>query len=468
MDKIKNLKIVKFLMDKNLTAKVIKLSILLILIFITFFNQSFGYVAFAFCAVYTIFEFSADSVLWLSICGLLIPYIKLICINILIYEMIAILIIRLVIDIIKRPKEYENWRFITVAILFGALSLTMLLPLSTTYSFGSHLKKLAFFMVLVLIAINVKQINIKHLFMLFAISVATLCILFVIAQSFGGGIDMVITHEYSKGVVERFSFFYMDPNLTGAILICAIACWFVLYKKNNINKYLYFIVLAILGIFSLMTLSKATCLIIGMLGLFILVENIVITIKGKNYKHLLELLWYVGVLVFICLIGWKYVDALYIRIFGSGATSGTGEAMSNLTTGRTDLWKSYLEAIFSSWQMALFGSGVNSGQVVKGMFAHNVPIEYLYKFGIVSVSLLLAMFIILILPYIKNVKIYNYIPLVLIFGIFCSIGSTSSKYVYAFTIIFTSLCYNGKEKVEDDANIVEALKQNINSKEELN
>ena len=127
------------------------------------------------------------------------------------------------------------------------------------------------------------------------------------------------------------------------------------------------------------------------------VENIIVTIKTKNAKHLMELVYYLVTLLIACAICWKYVDAMYQRIFNPRAGWWNDEdsnTMSNLTTGRSELWMGYLKAIFSDWRIFLFGSGVKSWFGYIGTSAHSMPIEYLYKYGIIVVMILLAIFVI--------------------------------------------------------------------------
>lgn len=468
MDNIKNSPIIKFFCGKDIKTKAIKLAIVLATMFLTFYDWKCGYLAFTLCAVFIVFEFSADSIFWLVLMAIFVPHINIFIIHMLMVETIIVLLTKLIIDICKNKIDYKNWRFITLICLYFILCLLILLPLSTTYDFVEHAKRLLLFTTVLLGVFYVKQINIKHMLILFTISVVSLCALFLIAMHWGGVVDMGYLASYSNGIVKRFGAFCNDPNFTGAILICAISSWFIAYKKEFINKYLYFIGLGVLGYFGLWTISKATCLIIAIFGLYVVVENVVITIKAKNPKHLLELLCYAGILVLACGIGWKYVDALWQRIFHPGqgwwSDGETGTSISNLTTGRTDLWMGYLNEIFGNPRILFWGSGANSGYVGPGA-SHSMPIAYLYKYGIIAVLVMLAIFIISALPYLKKAKPYNFVPLVMITGIFCSIGSISAKYIYLFTIVFLTLCVNGIKSAKAGENKI-AYEKDIKTKDE--
>ncbi len=432
--------VINFLRNKSLKTKFIKLGITLFLIFLTFLNWDFGYAVLGATALFVALEFSADSIFWVVLVGVTTGYTKLVCLNILIYELVAILTIRLIIDIIHKEIDYKNWRFITLISLFVALSIYLLLPLSINYSFVASIKRIAFFALMVLGVIRIKDINIKHFLILFTTSIISICILFILARKCGLEVWQYPTYS-SYGTVERFGVIAFDPNFTGAVLICAISSWFIVYKKEIVDKLTYFTLFAILMCFVLRTISKATILIIALFGIYVVIENIVTTIKTKNPKHLLELVWYLVAIGIACGVCWKYVNAVYQRIVHEDAmwTVGDNMSMSNLTTGRSDIWISYLKKIFGSLQILLFGAGVSAG--IFGRPAHSMPIEYLYTYGVLGILIMLAIFVIGAWPYLKKIKAYNFVPMVLITGIFCSIGSDSTKYVYVFSTIFLALSY---------------------------
>ena len=443
IDNIKNSRIFKFLIGKDFKIKAIKLAIILCLMFGTFFNAVFGYAVLGVCFAFVLFEFSADSIIWLTILGT--RYINVTYVYILLIELLVILLIKFVRDIVNKKIDCKNWRFISICLIWVITALLMLLPLATHYSFLSQVKRLLFFTVLILGVFYVKEINIKHLLTLFAISVVINVMLYLVAIRIKTQLEPNFPTKYSKGIVHRFSPFYKDPNFTGGILICAITCWFVAYRKTWINQYTYFIGLLFLGMFSIMTISKATYLTIGLFGLFVVIENIVITIKTKNPRHLLELLYYLGTLLIAGVIQWKYLDAFYQRIIHPEASMISGNSdvinINNITTGRLDIWKGYLTEMFSSWRTLLFGAGMGAPWVERP--EHSMPLGYLYRGGLLVCCALIAIFIISAWPYLKKCKPYGYIPLVCITLIYASIGSPSPQYIYVFVISFLCLCCNG-------------------------
>ena len=57
---------------------------------------------------------------------------------------------------------------------------------------------------------------------------------------------------------------------------------------------------------------------------------------------------------------------------------------SELTTGRTDLWKIYLTAIFDSPRLLLLGQGFTN-VLIAPKASHNTLIQLVYQFGILAV-----------------------------------------------------------------------------------
>ena len=453
IESIKNNKVFQWLNGRDVKTRYTKLAVILALMFLTYLWGVVGWIALGVCALFMLCEFSADSIYWIILMSIFVPFVNIMVISILMAEIIAILLTKLIIDIRYNKINYKNWRFVSLVSLYALLVLLLVLPLAETYNFVEQAKKLLLFTSVLLCVLYIKQINIRQLLIMFSVAVGTLCILFLIAMVIDGNAYVSYGANYSKGTIRRFSSFCQDPNFTGAILICAIASWFVAYKKKYINKYVYFIGLGVLGYFSLATISKATYLTIAIFAVYVVVENIVVLIKTKQPKRLLELLCYVGVLAIVCAIGWKYVDAMYQRIFNPGSgwwSEGKADtSMSNLTTGRTDLWMDYIKYIFSSVQILLFGAGAGSNYISMGA-AHSMPLDYLYRFGGIIVIVLLAIFVVSALPYLKKAKPFNFVPIIIITMIFCSIGSISIKYIYMFSISFLTLCVNGVEHEKEN------------------
>lgn len=444
-------KVFDFLHNKDLKNRLIKLCIVLGLTFLAELNSNIEIVAKCTMLAFVIFEWSPSSIVWVCVAGFYSGTIGG-TVNWLIYAMCIILAIRFILECMAKKVNFKDWKLITISILYVLIVLLMLLPLSTEYKFSSQFSRIPLFTLIVFMVYYVKEINIRDLLFISAISVVAGCFALSLAgtcKPYEAGFKI----QYSKGWVNRYAVFMEDPNFTGSILLGGIASAYILHRREKINCMLYYILVAMLGFFTLRTLSKATMLMLGVLALYILIENIVRFIKTKNKQYLIELGVYLGLALIVCAIEWKYVDAFVGRFFrnttGWWSDSGNG-AIDEITTGRFSLWKMYLEEIFGSARIFLFGAGIDSA-LLEGCSAHSMPITYVWKCGALVCLMLLAITVIGCIPYLKKCKPYNFIPMIIIFGIMCSLGSTLNRYFYVFAIPFLTIVWDGVEQDEQES-----------------
>ncbi len=64
-------------------------------------------------------------------------------------------------------------------------------------------------------------------------------------------------------------------------------------------------------------------------------------------------------------------------------------SMSDLTTGRTELWKNYITELMENITLLLFGQGYTN-VLVNERASHNSIIQMIYQFGIIGVSFVLS------------------------------------------------------------------------------
>lgn len=444
-------KVFDFLHNKDLKNRLIKLCIIIGLAFLAELNSNFQVVALCTTIAFIIFEWSPSSVIWACVAGIFSESIGIQPVNWAVNILCVEMIVKFLLDCMAKNVDYKNWKFKTLAVLYFALILLLLLPLATEYKFGAQFRYVPFFTLIVLMILYVKQINIKQFLyeMVFAIVIG--CLVLELASACGG-LEYTYTIQYSKGVVNRFAPFLADPNFTGSVLLIGMACAYILHRRDKINEIMYYTFVGVLGTAILMTISKATILILGLLALYILIENIVRFAKTKNKKYLIELAVYLVIVVFVCALKWKYVDAFVGRfLYNTGgwwSDSGNG-MVDEITTGRFSIWKEYLKAIFSNPRVLLVGMGTSCGHI-NGCAAHSTPLAYLYEYGLLICGLLVAIFIIGFLPYLKKCKIYNFVPSIILWGIMSSIGSTRIKYFYLFVVTYLTIVWNGVEGPENE------------------
>lgn len=154
----------------------------------------------------------------------------------------------------------------------------------------------------------------------------------------------------------------------------------MLTKKQKTKWfYIYFVsIFVISSVLGFLTLSKAFMLVFALIMLYAFVCSI-IRFKKKSIYYIIPMA--VMLLVAGIVLRHKITD-----IFGR-FTSKEDSFWSVITTGRTDIWKIYLEKIKSTKMTLAFGHGFFTQ---KGYYigAHNIYIELLYRFGIVGIIML--------------------------------------------------------------------------------
>ena len=75
-----------------------------------------------------------------------------------------------------------------------------------------------------------------------------------------------------------------------------------------------------------------------------------------------------------------YIIAIIERFTRSGFNSRVG----NLTTGRAEIWKKYIDKWISSPITFLFGNGYTSPKISSNKYEHSIYIAFLNQFGIIG------------------------------------------------------------------------------------
>lgn len=236
----------------------------------------------------------------------------------------------------------------------------------------------------------------------------------------------------------RFSAYFHNVNALGLYCSLCQACILTLFLTNSLNFKKWSLLLLVITLIGLSTFSKSFMLIT------IITYGLAITlafIKSKNKKKFLKFAG-IGIIaiVLLALVFNNYITSILKRFY-IGDNYGGG--LNTVTTGRLEIWKSYLKHIFSSTKYILLGCGVTAGFV--GLFTpHNFYIALLYKFGFIGI---LAIIIILIFIFKQNKptkNIHYYLPLIiLLINIFFEDISSS---LFTCLPLLISLCFILKNK----------------------
>ena len=170
---------------------------------------------------------------------------------------------------------------------------------------------------------------------------------------------------------NRFSGLQGNPNYFTLDVIIVLSSLVVAYYLKPEKIYLFLFVL--LSIFGIMSISKSF-FISWVLLIFIW---FVISIKD-NIINLFKFigLFLIAFLLIYC-VAYEYINAYVLRF-----AEDIGGSLASITTGRTEIWKKYIDKIFSDPIIFLFGAGVNSK--VGDLAPHNTYLECFYSLGVIG------------------------------------------------------------------------------------
>ena len=185
----------------------------------------------------------------------------------------------------------------------------------------------------------------------------------------------------------RLSGYYGDPNFYSAHITAAMAGIMILVlKEKQFKKRLILLSILILLTYSgFISVSKSFALVTVCILLFWIIE-LLFQKEKFSAKVMLFLTVVIGVLfVLFSTVFSDLLEMMLNRFFASGTN------MSAFTTGRIEIWKSYLEKLTDNILLLLFGIGYTN-DLVNGRAAHNSLIQCVYQLGISGTVMILAWF----------------------------------------------------------------------------
>ena len=287
------------------------------------------------------------------------------------YSISSILIFMKV--VLKNPKL--NLKVLVPAA--GLLVVTLISKLIHAYAIAPSY--LMFFIMLVGFPLLFDRIQQRFDFECCAVFFALGIILATIVSSVFGThphlLKYVLVFEQENLEITRLCGFYGDPNFYSAQIVSAFGAILLVIAKSAKRKLLHILLAVFLVLCGFTSLSKS----------FLICIAIVFAV------------WALGLLFYkpSKILGVVFVSAIAITIvLFSGALDeaiaqyavrfGTGSNVSDLTTGRSDLWRLYVEMLANNPLELLFGQGYTSvfNGVHKG--SHNTLIQLIYQVGLIG------------------------------------------------------------------------------------
>ncbi len=184
--------------------------------------------------------------------------------------------------------------------------------------------------------------------------------------------------------IIRFAGLYADPNYYAIGIIISMCLLVILYYRSEINP-LFAIACTVPMIYFLIQTYSKSALFMMAVPLAYLMYSLV---KRKKYLILLLVTVASIITIMLALSGQiPTLDVIMARIEISNVGSGTD--INKLTTGRFNLWITYMNYIINNIRTALFGNSV-AAPLIDGRASHNTYIDIFYHLGVVGGGMLMA------------------------------------------------------------------------------
>lgn len=217
-------------------------------------------------------------------------------------------------------------------------------------------------------------------FLSVGIILASLC-----AQEFAAydNIEQFIQVDSYKTIVRRCGF-YGDPNFYTAQITAALAgCLILILRKGERNRTLKLVVLILCLLYcGFLSGSKSFALVgalmLGMWGVEVL------RMRGQSglKSTLIIASIFAGVYIATSSLFAGLLDVISVRF-------STANDLDSLTTGRVDVWNSYLETFLSDVKVLFLGMGYTNTHV-NGRASHSTIIQAVYQVGVLGIPILIS------------------------------------------------------------------------------
>ena len=176
---------------------------------------------------------------------------------------------------------------------------------------------------------------------------------------------------HMNGVVDfRFQALFSDPNYFSVCVIIAICFLFLMYSSGEIKALRFYAGAIALFAFGIMTLSKTFFIVL----VICIIAYLLMMFSKKS--------------LYACL-GFCVLIGVVLILFNSGKIEAlqsikdrfeSAENLNELTTGRSDLWKIYLDKTLETSSSFLFGYGFEA-PLLYNKGSHNLFLEIFYYTG---------------------------------------------------------------------------------------
>lgn len=217
--------------------------------------------------------------------------------------------------------------------------------------------------------------------------------------------QLVVFHNIAQYItvdsyltITRLSGYYGDPNFYSAhITACLAGILMLLSREKDRLRQAVLIIAAVLLLYcGMLSASKMFVVVLACLFLFwipVLMEK---GGRGNARVRMLVGLICAGI-IFISSSMFKKLLQIIDDRFSYAAN------VSQLTTGRTDIWKNYINEFLENIDITLLGEGYST-VIVDGRASHNTVIQGVFQFGLIGLPLIAAWMYFFIKSILKSEK----------------------------------------------------------------
>ena len=375
---------------------IINLIVLSLLYFVNIFWQGIVYVIALYLLAITLLESELNGMYYLSYS---VAFVCLFRAGANIYLLLPIGAIYMIKTLVKNfVIEHKPINKLLIYLLVPFI-LYLFIPINdfNMYRIAKSLIIIVLFIVLEFFIMNKDGLDVTKLFYTFAIGV-------VVSSVYGlfRGIAPFITQileVFPYGEFIRFQGLLEHPNVFGILCMVAIAMlsYMLFCKEHKVITVALLGVLTIIGVF---TLSKAFLLMV--------VAN-----YGIMWLIFMKQDWKKGLIILgICIVGaglfylvfHDIVNTILLRFVSSFVDQNSGFNLNQITSGRTELWATYMSKWVESPVAILFGYGLGTPDI-GDLSVHNMFLAVLYEIGVVGFVLFFGILVYQIVRLLKDDRV---------------------------------------------------------------
>ena len=178
--------------------------------------------------------------------------------------------------------------------------------------------------------------------------------------------------------VDRFAGLHGNPNYFTLDVTIGISCMIVLLCRHK-TRAIDILLMMVLIVFGVMSVSQSFLLVLAIQLIMLL-----FAFSKMGAKKLLMMI--VGGFFILALVFFLAYDSIQLYLFRAEDISES--SLNDITTGRWDIWVSFLQSLIRTPKIMLTGSGIMEAFVSR-RGAHNTFIELVYTFGVIGTAIYL-------------------------------------------------------------------------------